>query len=772
MFRRAHATCWLLGLGLVLMPNAEAADLVAYHDGLADGWQNWSWNTSVNFSSAAQAFGGTGTSIAATFNSAWAGLYLHTDNVLSATDYTAVRFVVHGGSGGQQVRFVAYDGGGAQSDDVALAPLPNTWTTVEVPLATLGVGTVSGIVWQDTSGGSQPTFYVDEIVFVDGGTPPGAGPALAVDVSQDRHAISPYVYGMNFASPALLSELRVPVHRWGGNATTRYNWQNDTSNRAGDWYFENIPNDNPNPQLLPVGSSSDRFIADNIAAGADTLLTVPLIGWTPKERAFDCGFRVSLYGAQQSTDPWQPDCGNGVAPGGSDITGNNPQDTSAAIGPDFVQGWMLHLTNQFGAAMNGGVRFYDLDNEPMLWNSTHRDVHPTPCSYDELRDRTSAYAAAIKAVDPAALTCGPALWGWSAYFYSALDVAAGGSWWNTRPDRMAHGDVPFVAWYLQQMHAYELSYGVRLLDYLDLHYYPQAAGVSLQGAGDAATQARRLRTTRSLWDATYTDESWIGEPVQLIPRMRAWVTANYLGTKLAISEYNWGAYDHINGALAQADVLGIFGREGLDLATLWTAPDADEPVAFAFRMLRNYDGTGQGFGETSVRATSADQGRVAVYAAERVDAALTLLLINKQTQAQACALSVAGLGSTAVTAEAYQYSAADLEHIVSLAALPFTAARSDGALQPAGGTLYLPASSLTLLVLRAGAGRGDTNCDGSVNFQDIDPFVTALSGSNTYAIQYPQCRWVHADFDCDGSITFSDIDGFVACLGGACACEQ
>ena len=115
---------------------------------------------------------------------------------------------------------------------------------------------------------------------------------------------------------------------------------------------------------------------------------------------------------------------------------------------------------------------------------------------------------------------------------------------------------------------------------------------------NAATQALRLRSTRSIWDPNYPDESWIngteGWPtVRLIPRMRDWVASNYPGTKLAITEYNWGALDHINGALAPADALGIFGREGLDLATLWAAPDPDQPGAFAFRMYRNYDGPGE-----------------------------------------------------------------------------------------------------------------------------------------------------------------------------------
>jgi uncharacterized repeat protein (TIGR01451 family) len=332
--------------------------------------------------------------------------------------------------------------------------------------------------------------------------------------------------------------------------------------------------------------------------------------------------------------------------------------------------------------------FYDLDNEPMLWNSTHRDVHPDPVDYDEMRDRTWQYGAAVKAADPTAQTLGPVTWGWCAYLYSAADGCSPG------PDRASHGGIDFTPWYLQQMAAYEQANGVRILDYLDLHYYPQASGVALSSAGNAETQALRLRSTRSLWDPTYQDESWISdttsEPIQFIPRMQQWVADNYPGTRTAITEYNWGALDHINGALAQADVLGIFGREGLDLATLWGPPDADEPGAYAFRMYLNYDGLGSGFGETSVYASSTDQGQVSIYAARRDDdAALTLMAINKTDQPLTSTVSLANVAPVG-SAQVYRYSSADLDAIVH---------EPDQPLAGDGFTTTLPANSITLFVI-------------------------------------------------------------------------
>lgn len=518
---------------------------------------------------------------------------------------------------------------------------------------------------------------------------------LTINANAGQHPISPYIYGINFAPADLAADLNLPVNRWGGNATTRYNWQVDATNLASDWFFENYPNENANPGNLPFGSDSDEFVQQNLATGTESLLTIPMTGWAAKTRAdVLCGFSIAKYGSQQEWDPWYPDCGNGRYPNGDPIIGNDPLDANTPVDETFVQGWIAHLMGQYGPAAAGGVQFYALDNEPMLWDYTHRDVHPNPTSYDEMRDRTYLYAAAIKATDPTAQTLGPVLYGWTAYFYSALDWAAGGAWWNNPIDRLAHDDIPFTDWYLQQMLAYEQQHGTRILDYLDLHYYPAAPGVTLSPAGDANTQALRLRATRSLWDPTYVDESWIGQsgypPVALIPRMHAWVDNNYPGTKTAVTEYNWGALDHINGALAQADVLGIFGREGLDLATLWAGPTANEPGAYAFRLYRNYDGQGHAFGGTSVSASSSDQAQLSVYAARRSsDGALTIMVINKSGTSQAASVNIAGF-SPAGSAQVFRYSPANLNQIVPLANQP---------IDSGSFTAVFPANAITLFVL-------------------------------------------------------------------------
>jgi hypothetical protein len=704
MGRRTPGIIKFIGMLLVLstgiLPCAvstAAADLIVYGDALSSGWGDWSWGVKDNFSNTSPVHSGSD-SLAVTYTAGWGGLQLGTNQQFAAASYNTLQFWVNGGStGGQKLR-VYLDGDGTSLTNYAVDIGPLTagaWTQVKLLLSNLGSpAQIGGIVWQDTTGGAQPTFYLDDISFIGQvipPPPPGPGPNLSVDAGANRHAISPDIYGMNFAGETLAKDLRIAVQRSGGNSTSRYNWQTNMHNTGSDWYFENIPDGAP----VENGSTTDLFVEQDRRTGAKTILTVPLIGWTPsanspRNHPYDCGYKVSKYGAQQSTDPWDSDCGNGVLASGVKITGNDPHDASTAIGSPFVKEWVSHLTTKYGSALSGGVAYYDLDNEPMLWNSTHRDVHPKATTYDELLNSTLSIAAAVKSADPTAKTLGPVLWGWCAYFYSALDGCSIGN------DYKNHGNTPFVPWYLQQMQAYEKKNATRILDYLDLHYYPQASGVSLSPAGNAATQALRLRSTRSLWDTTYIDESWIsdtapgGVPVSLIPRMKGWVNANYPGTKLAISEYNWGALDNINGALAQADVLGIFGREGLDLATLWSPPVETDPGAFAFRMYRNYNGAGGGFGDVSIKAASAAQDSVSVYAAQSsANNALTIIAINKTAGTLTSNVALSNFKPQSPAA-VYQYSVANPGAIVHAANLAVTAS---------GFSAVLPGNSITLFVL-------------------------------------------------------------------------
>ena len=556
------------------------------------------------------------------------------------------------------------------------------------------------------------------------------GPALTVDgTTQGRPAISPYIYGMNewLLDAAQIKATNITIDRWGGDATSRYNYLLDVTSSASDWWFEN--------QLGATGqkdtSEFNAMVTSNASLGVKTLGTVPVLGWVAKDST-SCGFSVAKYGAQQKTAPDRTDCGNGVLLSGANVV-SNPTDTSTAVGASWVGNWVTYLKGKFGpgGANNGttGVAIYDLDNEPAWWDAVHRDVHPVASTYDEVTVNGIATAKAIKTADPTAEVSGPVIDYWWNYFYSKKDIESGwGSGspcnepWSNPVDRTAHGGIPFIEYYLQQFKASETTYGKRLLDYVDLHTYDAAsyngASVAFTTAGDTGVQQARLNSTRAFWDKTYIDPNiaqpnYITDPnytsscttppqsPELIPMMHNWVAKDYPGTKLAITEYNWGAMESINGALAEADILGIFGREGLDLGTLWptTDPSTQIPGLMAFEIYRNYDGKNSTFGDISLASTTADQGKLAVYSAFRSsDNALTLVVVNKTYGDLTTTLSLANVSvPTGTNAQAFLYNNANLKAIVAQPAVPLTPPASGSTTSTLSTTF--PAQSITLLVV-------------------------------------------------------------------------
>ncbi|HVP10078.1 MAG TPA: glycoside hydrolase family 44 protein, partial [Phycisphaerae bacterium] len=483
-----------------------------------------------------------------------------------------------------------------------------------------------------------------------------AAVTISVDANANRHPINPNIYGVAYGDASTLPDLNAPLNRMGGNNTSRYNWQINADNRGADWYFESI-----GESSAVSGDRGDQFISLSKAAGAQALMTIPMIDWIATlgtSRAKLASFSIKKYGAQTDADwSWFPDAGNGIsAATGQYITGNNPADANVANSSSFQSGWVQHLVSRWGTAANGGLRYYILDNEHSIWFSTHRDVHPAGPTMDEIKAKMLDYANMIKSIDGSALIVGPEEWGYSAYFYSGYDQQTGGS-----SDRAAHGNMDYMPWLLDQLHKNPVAGGKPALDVFSLHYYPQAGETGTDTS--QSMQLIRNATTRSLWDPNYKDPSWIGhdvgQAVYLIPRMKAWVNAYFPGLPIAITEYNWGAENHINGATTQADIYGIFGREGLDMATRWTTPDPSTPTYKAMKLYRNYDGNKSTFGDVSISAGAPNPDQLSAFAAVRSsDSTLTLMVINKISGSTRVNVNLANF-STGGTAQVWQLTSAN-----------------------------------------------------------------------------------------------------------------
>jgi hypothetical protein len=517
--------------------------------------------------------------------------------------------------------------------------------------------------------------------------PMAAGEILvSIDVNADVHMISPYIYGVSKRDASSVAGLDATINRWGGNPSSRFNWTIGNAWNAGDdWEFRNLN------YGAKSGSESDRFVAGNKAEGMASIITVPALGWVARsdrnsDQSLDVpangGPATSPTGAIAGYDPAANRLRTSVQslprkPGPFVL---KPDPSSPAV---YQDEWVNHLVAQFGSSSHGGVEFYAIDNEPMLWSQTHRDVHPARVGYDELARVFLDYSAAVKSVDRSAQVLGPESCCWTDYWYSELD--RGTDKFATHADRTAHGDAPLIPWFLRAARQHDAVTGIRSLDVLTVHYYPEASKVATD-TSNRSLDALRLRSTRSLWDPTYVDGSWINEPVMLIPRLKAWVAAEYPGTPIGITEYNMGGGNSISAGLAEADVLGIFGREGIYLATYWTAPKPRSPAWFAFRMYRDADGSHDGFGDVAIRATSSSAGTVSAFASKEPGWVDVMLVNNDLQSGHDLRISLRGKSASGPVRR-FQYSSANASAIERLADLT-----PSGTLKVA-----VPAASITLL---------------------------------------------------------------------------
>jgi hypothetical protein len=609
-------------------------------------------------------------------------------------------------------------------------------------------------------------------------------PPTAVNVTintlGNRHPISPYVYGGSFPECSqVITDSGLSVVRWGGNGSSEYNWKLGTTNADNDYFFEDFnwnawsinPNQMPTPPCpnpVPAQPDSVKWISDVRTAGSVPLTTMAMLNWVaqspenpgaPPAGNGHWSFSVKKYGPQCKVDQYNTDAGNGIpAPSGPsdpNCTASNPTlltaDPNDAYFPlldDTTQTcsnpgncvyrsqWATALASAFNTA--GTPHFYDMDNEIDIWGGTHRDIHPNLATYDELSKVYLTEAAKLKTWDPQAIRFGPVSCCWYFYWRSATGNS----------ETSSHGGVDFLPWWLNEVAWSDAVVGNRSLDVFDIHAYPD--GPNMTGFTLAQKQAAALRVYRDWWDPAYTSEASyiVGggfsiEPVDSkpfrIPRMRALLHTIYPGTQFSITEWSAelaGAAD-FSTALGDAEAYGILGRERVDLASRWTAPDPANPNYQTLKLYRNYDGSHHTFGQTSISAThNADPNLFSVFAAlGPANTPLTMMVVNKDP-ANAAQVTFTLNGFTTGTLTSYTLSQASPTSIVASSS------------QPWNNTQTFPPHSATLLVVTGAqntvpAAEWDLNPDsiqipagGSFTFQ---PAITsATSGSASITLNTAQ----------------------------------
>jgi hypothetical protein len=451
---------------------------------------------------------------------------------------------------------------------------------------------------------------------------PAPEPAeITVNVFNERHPISPYVYGGNFPKDgAFLRKTGTRLSRWGGNIATTHNWKQRVRNTGADWFFENFDDE-----------STIEWVRRVQEGGSAAMVGIAMVDWTPKAAGLR-SYSVRKYGPQQKTDPERPDAGNGVRLDGTPILTNDPNDAYVPLrdrpmpgdppGTVYRSEWIEQLKRAFG----DHPHFYEFDNEPEIWDGTHRDIHPQKVTYAEMRDKYLQMARLIRSIDPKARIAGPTVSGWWFYWNSA----AGGA------DKAAHGGVDYLPWWLGEIAAAGRRSGQRTLDIFDIHAY---GDYDTDGVPAKEGDGRRIRSPRGMWDPTFKSEGGIGKKNDatatqpnpnvpaIIPRFRAMMNAVYPGTQFAITEWSYWEDDGVVASLAEADSYGIFGREKVDIATRFTSPQPDTLCSLALGMYKD-------FAPISVEAgANLSLDRLTTYAAVSKDGRrLTLMVINKDPE--------------------------------------------------------------------------------------------------------------------------------------------
>jgi hypothetical protein len=463
--------------------------------------------------------------------------------------------------------------------------------------------------------------------------------------------ISPWIYGLNFYTGISGAPPHLTLDRAGGNRWTAYNWETNASNAGSDFLYEN---DTFLTSSTTPAEAVRSFVAADQSLGMASVMTVQLQGLVSGDESGP----VSVTSPPDLTRFKQViDKKSTITPAAFTDT---PSPTDANVYMDeFLWSMDQKIPGIFGAGAPLPT-FVSLDNEPELWNSTHLEVQGhNPVSSDNYIAKTITLTKALKDQFPNVMIFGPVHYGFEGIYNWQGELSATPDGTNWFPDK-----------YLPAIKTASDAYGKPLVDVYDFHWYSEATDGStrvtnLTGSTltDAQVQAI-VQSPRSLWDPTFTENSWItnavlGEPIKLLPRLQAKINAEFPGSGISITEYENGGDNHIAGTIAQADNLGVFGSQKVFAATLW--PLGTCPYILAgFRAFRGFDGATASFGDTSLAATSSKVQNVAVYASSDSTrpGRFVFVAINRSTSTQVTAINGVTLSGTA---SVYQMTASSAQ---------------------------------------------------------------------------------------------------------------
>ena len=467
---------------------------------------------------------------------------------------------------------------------------------------------------------------------------------ITVNTQKNRIPVSPFLYGRNnslsddpsnpvsAASWQLYKDAGVRLFREnGGNDLTKYNWRLHLASHP-DWYNNVYPSD-----WDYAAGSLQHNIPD-----AQGMWGFQLIGFSASNtnnNFNDWGYNMSQWwtGVEQNL------AGGGVvnpAGGSHALTNGNPAlylepwtaDSTTAILPHWFGSGGLGLDSTH-------IRYWNMDNEVEIWSSTHDDVMPSQPTAEAFLQLYFAVAKKARALFPGIKLTGPVSpneWQWY-------------NWNNTTITGSDGKQYPWLEYFIKRVAEEEKSSGIRLLDVIDLHFYPSSSNASdvvqygrvFFDSTYAFPEANGVKNVGGSWNSSVQIEDIFG-------RCRNWLN-QYMGpgngVTFGISEAGTGLQNNPNAlAVWYASTMGEFMKNGVEYFAPWYWNSGMWETLHLFSRYNQ---------PISVQAVSSDEQDVSAYTTTDVATdSVTVALVNRSTQTQIVTLNFPDfvLGSNPVTA--------------------------------------------------------------------------------------------------------------------------
>jgi hypothetical protein len=395
------------------------------------------------------------------------------------------------------------------------------------------------------------------------------------------------------------------VRENGGNNSTKYNWRKKISSHpdwynnvyGADWDFEVSSMQENMPDLCGIWAFQliGRAASTNFSNFND---------WGYNQSKWWSGVNQNLAGGGQIN----------TAGGSKALVNGNPELYTMEWTADSTTGILPHWLNNLKIDKKR-IMYWNMDNEIEIWNGTHDDVMPNQIPAEDFIQRYVAVAKKARALFPEIKLMGPVPaneWQW--YAYDGKKIAYQGK------------EYVWLEYFIKRISEEQNSSDVRLLDVLDIHFYPGetkaedivqghrvyfdknynypgANGVKISGSGG--------------WDNTITKE-------YILERCKAWMN-EYLGENhgvgLAVSETGINIVNPSVTAVWYASMLGEFAKQNVEVFTPW---HWDKGMWETLHLFSRYGK------ENFVRGTSSSETYISAYPTlSSNNDSMTIFLVNR-----------------------------------------------------------------------------------------------------------------------------------------------